>query len=1110
MASEPVKPKTKNELRTIEKDLTRKIDYIVSKKLTDVIPSAKKIAQLAMKNGLTELEAVEYANKYQTQYNNKQANRERFIRMQGEKKGLDGLELEQYVSDGLGRKPKPKSFKQAFNDITKAILKDKTGQLKISEVINQALLSIQAKGVKFTANQLTQISNGIKKIDMSNLGSVYDFVERIKKIANNAEFTAISTNIRSMQSKAKKSNKNVPANQKKDIAGVLNLSPRKVENVAQLEELTKNILDYLNGTDDLDRGLPGKLKELQEQSDNYDTQKQKALKEAMYKTFLDENELTEDDFSMDDYNEMINASANSLEEDFKESNSNDKELSKKRQKLETLANYALEEIKNKKTKENKNWTETNKREFSLLKDIASKIDFEDLTNEQLKLIVRVNNEIQMYGKLNLLGVLNSELSGIVDMKKASTTVSSALRTFNNKIKEALFISEKGDFGFSAMSFGRYLDRIFIGNKAQEIGAILLGKYKFGLNIAKNNYYKFNDKFENAFRNNTNGLSKIDAKQNLDIGAKAILLSSPKGISELEAEVLFQEKIEKIKQDIETLKGFVNRPSTKSEARTKAEELIESYGEIYESMKDKTFESLTADYNNGVLFNKDQAQAFEIAKKQYESMSKELESSSELYGKGEFIMEDNYTAISYFNLGGMGNVNTENELDNEFQRRGVNDTQSGSKISRVSPKNIKGDNIYNFNFLEVTQRRVQDQLLDIHTLGAKLRLRSMINSKYFRNEFEGNSGMYDGFVAKLSELVNRQNVRTIFSLSKKAKREAFLFDAINRVKASALGTPLQSLKQGVILASTGIRFGVSTYTEANKMWIELKTSKEGRELLYKLLEGSDTSNRTLMGDARLKATLDKISKISFSKTKIGSAYESATYMADKILKIGLAELKGTDLMASEITFLSAMIDLQKKEGKYKRGDGVLSLIGNKTEDNTYQADQLHAQINNESDVSMQGSLYAGNEAKSKWLSIIAFNFQAHANNNSWNMLNSMLNMFDPKLSKEERYESAKGLLGGITQILTFRAVSEVVNSLKATGYNQFNNLIGLNIELPDDEDKKADEAYLDIWKQELWIRVLINSSADMVSGRLPSDLLSIPEKEFANNFYNSMYKRLTGR
>jgi len=1096
MASEPTKPKTKTEKTLIERDLTRKIDYITSKKLTDTVPTVDKVAQLAMKNGLTNAEALDFADRYKKHFNSKQANNERFARMRGEKKGLEGLELEQFIMDSLGKKPSPKSFKQAFLDITNAVLRDKGSQLKISEVINKALLGIQAKGVKFTTKQLSQISNGIKNINVANLGSVYDFVQRVEKIVKVAEFTAISSNIRSLQSKAKKKNKkDIPLNQRKAIAIALTLSPRKVGNVLELEALTQNILDYLNGTQELDRSIETKVDAFMEQSERYDEVKAERLEEAMYESYLKSEGITSDNLSLTEYLNFIKIEKSDAETDFEESSSNDPVLSKKRQRLEDLATSAMDEIKN--TYRPKDWTSLNNDTFNRLLELIKSAELEDLTNDQLKMIVRVNNEIQMYGKLSGAGTLIAEASGVVKMKKNAPKISGAIRTFNNFIKEKIYKLKGDGFTSKTMSLGRYLDRVFIGKKAQEIGSLLIADYKFGLNKAKNFYYEFNERFENAYQGKISGKSKISNSENLDIGAKAYLLSSPKGLTELEAEFLFQEKIAKIKKDIETLKAFSKKEGTGSSDKKKAKELIKAYEKVFQSVKDETHASLTDKYNKNKLFNLNQSKAFELAKSHFSHISKELESSNELFGKAEFIMEDNYTGISYINIGGLAVTDKKNELDNEFQVRGIDKKESGSKISKVSPSAIDENKILNFNFLEVTQRRMQDQLLDVYTLGAKLELRSMVNSKYFRNQFKDNVDVYKGLVDKLSDLLKRQNVNTIFKLSKDASVENLIFNSINKAKMSALGTPGQFLKQATVLSSTAIRFGARDYLEGQAMWSKLMLSKEGRRSLKLLLEGSDTSNRSLMGDARLKETMDKMSKLFLNENKGVQTAKQIGRTIEKGLNLGLAELKLSDLMASEITYLTAFINLQKKEGKYKNGDGISALLKGKTKDNTFKADQLHAQINNESDTAMQGEYYAGDESKAKIISMILLNFQAHSNNNMLNMINSMLNILEPRLSKEEKYENFKSLTGGIAQMLAFRVVSEVMNGFKKSGYYHLMNAVGLKYEVPDDEKQTLERPYKDILEKELWTRVAINFTADMVSSRLPSGVFGTGSKLVSN-------------
>jgi hypothetical protein len=1069
-------PLTKLQQSKIKQSIEARIKYLYKNSMTS-LPTQKSIEKLAEKSGI--IDAKTFAENVYKRLQKTEASREkRMEKFEGS--------VSDFITKGGG------NIKSLFNQLSDLILKDKQQAVTLKNTILNALVKANTKGLKFSQQQLQQITSVFEKANLSNISGIYDLTIKIDQIVNKAVDITLNSKISEMQRMLKRSSKNLKQiKQKEYIRELINLNGSQITEQGlknDLISLLEDVKEYLSGKDNLNYNQ-AKLDEFNKSIEDYNIAKEEALIEKMFELFKRDNPNTT--ITLDEYKQFIYPTEKQLLEEKEakkelDEEAREKRKEEKRKKLETLTVFNIQSILD--FQLNTSLSPLNIQNISKLKDtlkfLVDNNHLKDLEDRQLKEIIKVANELEIFNSSSQLGNLTAELTGIKKAIENQPKMMSKLRTFSGRLKNALF-SPDGDpifgKGNELVGFHRLIERMFVGQEADTIGAIMFKSLFNGVNEAKTEFTKYAKKLKKLAQFE---LRNID---NYNLGVKAYLLSSPKDISDIEAQVLFERKKEKIKLDIDRLiqKSQVTSGvtySTQKAAKQRAELYQEALNDI---SKYDTYQELLDAYDNGDLLNKEQKAVYDLTRGEYEKIKPLLIDSNVAYGDKEFLEENNYTSISYLRMD--TGKSEKNILDPNFNNTsGIIDAQSGTVLARVqNPLNVK--EVLDFDFYNVSKRRVFESYIDVQTRGARLELSSFINSKQFQEVFANNDDLYNIFKERVSRYANSilANQRTSLNINKRHIR--FVRDLISNVKLAYLARTGQVLKQLAILVHSASRLGIDFFNGLGVFLGNVGTV-EGRENLTELLSGSDTSNRANLGDEQFSQMVSKLSTYDLTDNRFYQGIQK--WLLNPInqgLNIGSLILTHPDLFSNTVTYIGAMIKEQKKQ--IKKGDtsklklgmfpDIYTLKENKDLENTYKADRIAGFINNESDVAKQGGMFTDQGMVAQ----LFYQFKSMAVNAAVGAQNAILDLTDPTATRKDKEIAILNLMGYVGSVVAFQASKELLKDLWDDNLKEgAKKLTGRKLENPEDKRK----SFVDNWNNTTYLseyayRIMLRSAVDVLAG-----------------------------
>jgi len=1014
------------------------------------------------------------------------------------------------------------NIKSLFNQLSDLILKDKQQATILRNIFLNAMSGVTTKGVKFTTSQVSSITNAFQKANLNNLSGIYDLTQQIEQIVTKAVDFKVNEDINSLQ-KAIKKFKNIPKKQLMVFQTLANIEANHLTTTTKTELLNalEDIKSYLSGSSNLsynDSQLNSIIKKAETESENYTNDKRKALIQKRYEEYKKNNPNTT--LSEKEYIDMIMLPE---EQRAKERNIQNRGIKRdeKRADLEKLTEENIDELFNYKigsstSSAGKTVLEIdtfNKILIPALRKLIDTGELKNLSDIQLKEINQLHSELMNFDSLAKLGFVANQMSGVLKANENKQLIKDSFREFSNVIKSVL-TPNKGKY--QGLTLGQAFKRIFVGSTGQKISAEIISKVNVGINLAKTEYKKFNKNFEEALK------FEVSSSENYDLGAKAYFLTSPKGLSEIDAQLLFENKKEKLQRDIDELRRISESKDSSRNKKKSAEIRANQYQESLDFInKFDTYEDYVNAYNNGEVFSEKQQRVFDLAKNEYEKQKPMLIASNILFNGNAFIEEDYYTSTSYLKneVGAKADKSVAEEAFNNLNV--IRDPQSGTVFKKVNPASVGTDKILDFDFTGVTQSRVLENYYDMFTRGSVIELDALLQAESFYENFKDKNmtETYSYLYQRIANWINNETSVQQSKLDNSRSLSKKTTDVLSNIKKSILNTTGQVVKQPTVLFHTLSRFGAKDFTQGLAFYANNLASEKGRDKIRQLLDGSDVRNRAPLGDEQIAQSLNR--QKSFALTDSGTyrflqklyseplrmipgfkdSKVASAISLQKALNIGDVAMVYSDIMAAQLTYITAMINQQKKEGYDVKS--IDDLIFNKNEKNTHIADMLSAEINNESATSKQGNLFSGKD--NKILANLFFMFQSHASNASHAASNALLDMFETNknVTVEDRFNGVKAIVGFTSAIITFRAMSEIVKLLYAQIYETAAEEIGY--EDPRDEEEKdrlkllKDKQFL----EEASYRIGINAFTDIFfGGKFPS-----PVKDLTVLGTNTLFENL---
>ena len=1115
-------PTTKFQQNKVKQTVEARIKHLYQTQMTS-LPTLKSIEKIATNYGI--IDAKEFAQKLYNTLDKLEKTRER--RMESFEGAISDL-----ITKGGG------NIKSLFNRLSNLVLKDKQQAITLKNAVISVMNNLNAKGFNLTPSQFTSIINAFNKVDLSTLSGVYDLSFQIERVIAKAMDSKINNDIKDLQSSIKRKYKKLPKKQLEIFKRLADVNANTISDAKLKDELLNSLLDikqYINSTNNLsgDLGSLEKLAtQLETESEKYANDKLDALAEKSFKQF---NKLTNIPMTLQEYKDIIYNPALAAQKEQKKVES-DKRKDLKRIALEILTfdninnllniNINSIRITNTTTLDVKTLEEFKETLTELLKENM----IPNLTDTELKEINQVYTEYMNFKSLSKIGIISSRLSGVLKAHQNKNFIEDSFRDFSGVIKKIFAPSPLKVFGkeLQTISLGQLFDRLSSGFRAKELYALIAGDFNIGINTAKTEFKKFNTKFEEAIK------FKIGTKENFNLGAKAYFLTSPKDLDEVDAQLLFESKKEKLARDIEELnrisrdKGTDTSKSKKSSAKERADRYQEALDEIN---KYDTYEEYVQAYENGSLFTETQAKIFELSKSEYEKQKDNLISSNTIYGGDNFIEENFYTSTAYLKSQESENKDDIEELANlKAKSKNIKDTRSGTTFSKVDPSTVPSDKILDFNFIDVTQRRVLENYVDIHTRGAILELNAFLNSKPFVDLFKDMNilSTYNYLKRRIGQwAVNETSFnQALLDTSKTGieKVEGFL----QNIKKAKLNTTGQFIKQPTVLAHTAVRFAEDFFI-GSKIYTQLLLSgKEGMDMLNEIMLGSDVSNRSPLGDEQITKALGRQKSFDLSDKEFYRWMQkfyaeplkavvkpldnnnlpgkvAGAVSVKKAMEVGDFAMVSSDVLSAQLTYVTALINTIKKYNPDAKITSAEDIIKYKNVKNTIVADMLTAEINNESATSKQGNLMLGKDHK--LLANLFFMFQSHAMNISHAATNSLLDIFDPKAERMDRINGVATLVGYTGAILLFRSVSELVG----LGFNQLYDELAKALGYDDPREKKDRPRLQNVlksdWREEAYNRIALNTFTDAMFSKSPGILQNFVKGKTNDGFQNT-YMNLT--
>ena len=1068
-------PITKLQQSKVKQSVRDRIKHLYQTQMTS-LPTLKSIEKIAANYGI--IDAKTFAEKLYRDLNKLEKTRER--RMET----FEGA-ISDFITKGGG------NIKSLFNKLSDLILKDKQQAVTLKNVILSALEKANTKGLNFNQQHLAQITTAFEKANLTNLSGIYDLTSKIDQIVNKAVDITLNNKINDLQSSVSryaKAIKNVK--QKEYIKALTELTASQILDEklkSTLIDTLENVKDYLSNKANLDydeKTSQDNLKQWQSKIEEYKKNKEEALIEKSHENYLANNPGVS--ISLEDYKDLILPLENEIkyEEKLKKLEEN-KEA--KRKALEDLTKNNIESILDyfRKDKKNKNSLRYEKiKDISALKiqtitDFLNVLDFyvdnnllSSLSIKQLAEINRVYAEIEHFQSYSKLGTLNAQLNGVKRAIENQANIIGRLRDFSNKIKRVLFAPNKNLFvnrDLALKGLHRFIERVFVGQEANTISSIIFGSLDNGKNIAITK--------SNEFATKLNKLAdfELNRKENFDLGLKTFLLSSPVDASEMDAQLLFERKKEKVAMDIEKLNKVANdnnqNEATRKQARIRAKLYQNSLDNInqYDSYAD-----YVDAYENGTLLTKSQKLVDDFIKSEYSIQQPQLKDSNELFNDKEFEELKYYSSISYLNSPDV-EVQSIEELNRFSNQRGIDDATSGTTSKRVKdPRTVR--DIIDFDYYNVSKRRVLENYLDIHTKGSRIQIEAFLESEAFKEVFKGDTALLNEFKARIVEYLNSNLAKKKPNLKQTNITLKYVAKILKNFKLHVLARPGQVVKQLTILAHALSRLDVDL-VKATGIYLANRFSSNGQEKIKYLMSGSDSANRKAIGDEQFSQEVAKLSERNLTATEVykfldkhvGSRFglsveklfgkftnqQSASKIGDIARKLtidlsvkyptkiaggakaatidsGIHLMTYPDLLINKLTFMAAMIREQRKQvkkgvtNKEKLGvfTSINTLISNKDTENTYKADRVAGFINNESDPTKQGGMFTKQNA---W-NMLFYQFRSMAVNASIGAQNAMLDLFDKNATIKDREIALRNLVGWTSSIVTFQAVSLLLYQL----------------------------------------------------------------------------------
>lgn len=997
-------------------------------------------------------------------------------------KQLTGVDIEEYNAPKISAEQKTlrDRFNKSIDEVIRSLDKNVSSFIVPPQVIKAALRTVKAAvNAGFTVEEA--LRKGVETIRKSqwfkSAGNPEEAVEsftttvgEVKRKAESGEeiqetpkkdIKAINTAKKGRKQIAKKIRAkqkgatSVFANDRNTLKEFIKLDPREVSDIDEYNNMVGRIKESLNNPiirsdGSIKRGgrviSNAEISQYIDKEQKFIKQNRDAKARAEYEMLLTEG-MDLDAILSGEIEESM------LKPDTKE---------QKRQAIKSLVDKKLSaltafvKLKDEEGSVYENWTPEEKK----LWDTLSTIDTADMSITDL---VSLNNVLE-----NVATNESLDGAGKLAMLAESQRIVPEVTKLFEDIDPGKITKGAGQVRNVAYSLPLMTERItFNSKKAAELNRLMGLQELFAENTAID---KRMEKLTQEVNDMKRTMKDPDSLKNrFTRGIYAFLIRNKGGdITDIETE--FTRKKSIIEDQIKTLSA-----ATDTALQEQAKLLQEIYDDL--GVKDATtYEDLKIDSDNKRIVDK--------FKEESTAFRDELDEHSRLFNNQGITPENNYTAVSYQNLGEQveeGLADVEASVFNRDVFQGASRTTLATKDNWSLPRDSSGKvtKILNLDFDNVQARKIREALYEIGTQNARVKFSKLINNPKVVKAIGGEANK-DAFVRAVKSSVEAQMRIMPYKPAVQA-----INNVLNLVSAKGVRIALASLAQPInqipsVWANASLNLGLP---RAIEMWGFPKVSDN----LFKY--GTILNRKGMRGGYQRQlapADIEKAKKMSY---KILEKMNVPRAMWETVSTSLMGPLIASDFLVAKKSWMAYYKKFREKDQGVKNFDWSAEAENPDPQASAF-AEQMVDRSQNVSDYSKQGEAMRRTGTGWDVIKNVMLPFSGFAVNQRGRIYNDLSKI----KANPTNTEAYKSLGGTMAEIAAFNAVKLYV-MYSITSYLGDLLASGLGFTGDDDEEKKDPEK-------------LTKLGAKSVKDLLFSGMGSLVE-HYGTKVVNSAYKELAG-
>ena len=948
--------------------------------------------------------------------------------------------------------PKAKEVSVSEKKLLKERLRDlvrheKVTQKAVEGAVKEGLEPLKGKLSK------SQISSIMSKVQQTNFGSSKSAAilnEHIDKVISKANYSEDLKTAKTTAKKLKKAvkGKKVPREMEKIAKQIAAIPVHKLDSIEDYNKIAEGVHEAITGKA---TSLPKNVQTLMNAADTEIKAYDKSVENRRLRNEYEKTGM-EAEMSFSDYKAISETTKEADPEKVDEAEG--KKPSKKRQFLEAVLPFRLQEMKDMAKDEDIDLDEKQRKTINTLGDV----NIDDLTTGELVGLNNILTSIIEFDSFSRVGDLETMVEAT---KKAK-----GFAKYKDRIRNTVFYQ-------SGMTTTTFIKQIIAGGRmARQFAGDLIGDLNTGYNKAMTKSDTFNAKVNDLFK-------KLSPEQNRKIGMISFVVQHQGGtIEEIQAE--FETRKKAVLGTVKALRTSAEQTNSKRKAKrynNQADKIEAAYNE-------HLADANTIDEALGKL-NKEETQTYEFLKGEFDMIKDDLADSQSRYNGKEFVEYENYLPTEARPVDKF--TKEEFSIEDPDAPPGVNfvDTkQAGTTIER-QPVDTEGNTVYNFDIFDMVKRKYYESVYDIGTLRERKVVNRIINNRDFKETMgpEVSRALSDRMRSMISTQ-KRQDYNASIELPGILKAVAKVIRLGKRVKLSTFD---QVLKQPIpVLAHTAIYNNPKSVAKAMNQMFKVMVDPEYKAAFYELIAGSDVANRILLGDT----VVDREMRDEFETLSDSDMLNNFNKVKEKIAKVTSASLLHSDNIAAKISWLSSYMYALQQQGKSLKDFDLVAESKNINEKAKAEADGRTDDINNVSDFSKTAELFKGKSGAQQAIREMFWNFKSFSLNAGLNAVTEVKNILNKDVSREEKRDSYRFLIGYAVQQTTF-------NALKIYIINGLWDVLAESIFGGEDKEESEEEKLR---------KLAANTTLELIGATLPS----IGEeyiRKVANEAYLSYKKKM---